>query len=131
MFVRPKKLMLDGAILVAFLLLVACGSPGRNTSTGSGAQSSQSPGTVPTTTIPKQKTPTGGNGTQSTGPTVISIPTPEPGGKPGSQQVVLPDRILIINRVSKQQGPSAGTTLINLELTIKNTSAKAIKNDAS
>jgi hypothetical protein len=131
MFIRPKKLMFDGAILVAFLLIVACGAGGGKTGTGTGSQASQSPGTVPTTTIPKQKTPTGGNGTQSTGPAVISIPTPVPGDKPGSQQVVLPDRILIINRVSKQQGPSAGTTLINLELTIKNTSAKAIKNDAS
>jgi hypothetical protein len=59
---------------------------------------------------------------------VISSPTPVPGGKPGSQQIVLGDRTLIINSVSKQQGASTNFTLINLYLAVQNTSNKAIMN---
>jgi hypothetical protein len=51
-----------------------------------------------------------------------------PGGKPGSQQIVLGDRTLIINSVSKQQGASTNFTLISLDLAVHNTSNKAIMN---
>ena len=53
---------------------------------------------------------------------------PVPGGKAGSQQVVLTDRTLVINSVSKQNGPNAGSSLITLVLTVKNTSDKPIMN---
>jgi len=45
--------------------------------------------------------------------------------------VTLPDRTLIINNVSKQSGSGAGSTTIVLIMTIKNTSAKSIMNEAS
>jgi hypothetical protein len=62
------------------------------------------------------------------GPTVILSPTPVPGGGAHSQQVVLADRTLIINDVSKSAGSDASSTAISMSMTMKNTSAKAITN---
>jgi len=45
--------------------------------------------------------------------------------------VMLPDRTLIINDVGKQPGADASSTAIVLVITIKNTSAKSIMNEAS
>ena len=45
--------------------------------------------------------------------------------------VTLPDRTLIINDVSKQSGADGNSTSIVLVMTIKNTSAKSIMNEAS
>lgn len=129
MFLQCKKLMLGGAVLIVFVLLSACGSggnKGNNGSTGSGSALYSSRASV--TTTPQLVTPKGTGGSPGKGPLVISTPTPVPGGKPGSQQIVLGDRTLIINRVTVQKGTSANTALVNLDLTIQNTSGKVIKN---
>lgn len=45
--------------------------------------------------------------------------------------ITLPDRTLIINNVMKQPGAGANSTAIALVITIKNTGAKSIMNEAS
>jgi hypothetical protein len=133
MFLQYKKLVLGGVILVLFLLLVACGSAGSGSSNGNtGIGSTQDQGSTRSATAatitPQQVTPKASSGSAGIGPLVISSPTPVPGGKAGSQQIVLGDRTLIINSVSKQNGVSTNSTLINLDLAIQNTSDKAIMN---
>ncbi len=61
-------------------------------------------------------------------PTVILSPTPIPGGGPHSQQVLLADRVLLINDVSRDTGTDASSVTIRLTMTLKNTSAKTITN---
>src|SRR5260370_2735645 len=139
MFLRHKNFVLGGVILVLFLLLVACGYAGSdssngNTGTGSTQDQGSTPSAIAAATItpqqvtPKQVTPKASKGTPGKGPVAISSPTPVPGGKAGSQQIVLRDRTLIINTVSKQKGASPNSTLINLDLAIQNTSHAAINN---
>jgi hypothetical protein len=127
MFLLKKKLIPASLILVLLLLLVACTSAGNTTgqeSTGNGSTIA----TVKPTITPQQVTAKSVSGSPGKGPTVISTPTGVPGGKPSSQQIVLGDRILIINSVTEQKDASANSTLISLDLTIRNTSAKAIMN---
>jgi hypothetical protein len=135
MFLRQKKLVPGGVILVVFLWLVACGSagsPSGNTGTGSTQDQGSTPSAAAATIITAQLvTPKAASGSPGKGPQVISSPTPVPGGKPGSQQIVLGDRTLIINSVSKQQGASTNFTLINLDLAVQNTSEKAIMNQST
>src|SRR6266851_10100909 len=137
MFLEHKKLVPGGMILVLFLLLVACSSTGsdssnRNTGTGSAQDQGSTPSATAAATITTQLvTPKASSGSTGKGPLVISSPTPVPGGKAGSQQIVLGDRTLIINSVSKQKGASTNSTLINLDLAVQNTSAKAIKNQST
>jgi hypothetical protein len=133
MFLQPKKLVLGGMILVLFLLLVACGSAGSNSSNGNTGIGSQglSPSATAATITPQLVTPKAASGSPGRGPIVISSPTPVPGGKAGSQQIVLGDRTLIINSVSKQKGASTHSTLINLDLAVQNTSDKAIMNQST
>ncbi len=131
MCVQLKKLMSAGLILVMFLLLAACESAGGNQGTGTDLthdQGSKPPATVPATITPQLITPKVVRGSPGRGPQVISSPTPLPGGKPGSQQIVLGDRTLIIYSVGKQNGVSPNSTLISLNLAIQNSSAKAIMN---
>jgi hypothetical protein len=132
MFLQNKKLVLSGVILVLFLLLVACDTAGSgNRGTGS-TQDQGSTRSAPAVTItPQLVTPKSAHGSAGKGPLVISSPTPVPGGKAGSQQIVLGDRTLIINSVSKQNGLSANSTLINLDLAVQNTSNKAIMNQST
>ena len=137
MFLQQKKLVLGGVILVLFLLLAACGSAGSDSSTGNtGIGSTQDQGSTPSapaaaTITPLLITPRSSSGSPGKGPLVFSSPTPVPGGKAGSQRIVLGDRNLVINSVSKQQGASPNSTLINLDLTVQNTSAKAIMNQST
>ncbi len=137
MFLRHKNFVLGGVILVLFLLLVACGYAGSDSSNGNmGTGSTQNQGSTPSaiaaaTITPQQVTPKASKGTPGKGPVVISSPTPVHGGKAGSQQIVLGDRTLIINSVSKQKGASTNSTLINLDLAVQNTSAKAIQNQST
>jgi len=137
MFLQQKKLVLGGVILVLCLLLGACGSAGSESSTGNtGTGSTQDQGSTPSATVattltPQLITPKAFSGSPGKGPLVISSPTPVPGGKAGSQQIVLGDRTLIINSVSKQKGASPNATLITLDLTVQNTSSKAIKNQST
>jgi hypothetical protein len=134
MLLQPKKLVLGGVILLVFLLLFASGCAGGNSSNGNtGTGSTQDQGstrsaTAVATITPRLVTPKARRGSAGKGPLVISSPTQVPGGKAGSQQVVLADRTLIINRVSEQKGASTNSTLINLDLTVQNTSNKAIMN---
>ena len=129
MFLQHKKLVLGVAIPVLFLLLVVCGSAiasGSNGNTGTGR--STPPTTAAATITPRLVTPKTSSGSPGKGPLVISSPTPVPGGKAGSQQIVLGDRTLIIISVSKQKGATTNSTLINLDLAVQNTSHKAIMN---
>ena len=119
MVLQQKKLVLGGVILVMFLLLAACDSAGSESSNGNtGTGSTQGQGSTPSAPAAATITPQ----------LVISSPTPVPGGKAGSQRIVLGDRTLIINRISKQQGASTNSTLITLDLAVRNTSHKAIMN---
>ena len=66
-------------------------------------QDQGSTSSAPAATItPLLVTPKASSGSPGKGPLVISSPTPVPGGKAGSQQIVLGDHTLIINSVSKQ-----------------------------
>src|SRR5713226_5470694 len=128
MFLQQKKLVPGGVILALFLLLVACGSARTGSTQDQGSTSSA---TVTATITPQLVTPKSARGSPGKGPLVITSPTPVPGGKAGSQQIVLGDRTLIINSVSKQKGESTNSTLINLDLAVQNTSAKAIQNQST
>ena len=125
MFLQHKKLVPGGVILVSFLLLAACSSAGSGSTQNQG---STPLATAAATITPQLVTPKASSGSPGEGPVVISSPTPVPGGKAGSQQIVLGDRTLIISRVSKQKGASTNSTLINLDLAVQNTSDKAIMN---
>lgn len=128
MFSQCKKPGLWGAMVMVFLLLVACSSAGnKNTSGATGTSSTSSSTTAPVSITPQQVAPEG-TGTAGKGPLVISSPTTVPGGKPGSQQIVLGDRTLIINRVTEQKGTGANSALISLDLAVQNTSNKTIMN---
>jgi hypothetical protein len=137
MFLQRKKLVLGGVIVVLFLLLVACGSAGNDSSNGNtGTASPQHQISAPSATAaatitPQLVTPKAASGSPGKGPLVISSPTPLPGGKAGSQQIVLGGRTLIINSVSKQKEASTHSTLINLDLAVQNTSNKAIMNQST
>ena len=127
-------------IVSMFLLLTlaACGGTTHSTSTSTpSAQTTapvvDAPTSVATPTSTKSHTVTATPVPQnnpSSGPMIILTPTPAPGGGPGSQQVTFPDRILIIGNVSQQSG-AGNSTPVSLALTIKNTSAKPILNQAT
>ena len=68
--------------------------------------------------------------TPGIGPTVILTPTKVPGGNEQSQLVTLPDRVIAITNMSKRAGTDSNSIAINLTITIKNTGAKTINNDA-
>lgn len=130
MVLRDKKLVPVGLIGVLFLLLLAGGCAGNGSSNGNTKTSSiQQQGSTPVATItPQLVTPKSSGGSQGKGPLLIFSPTPVPGGRAGSEEVVLGDRTLIINSVSKQKGASANFAQIYLDLAIQNTSGKAIMN---
>ena len=69
--------------------------------------------------------------TPGIGPTVILTPTKVPGGNEQSQLVTLLDRVISITNMSKQAGTDSNSIAINLKITIKNTGAKTINNDAA
>ena len=118
---RGKLIVLGGATL-AVMSLAACGSattPGSSPAAGSAG--------TPHLVTPK---PVGGSpGGQ--GPQVVATPAPLPGGKAGSQKVVLSDRVLVINSITSQREANKNTVLIDLALVVRNTSAEAIRNEAT
>jgi hypothetical protein len=133
MFLPYKKLVPTAMIAVLLFLLAACSSGGTTTgqgSTGNGStqQGQTTSATAIATITPQIVTPKSVSGSPGKGPTVISSPTAVPGGKPGSQQVVLGDRTLIISGVSEQKGSGTNSTLVTVNLSIHNTSTKAIMN---
>jgi hypothetical protein len=116
------KLIVLGGVTLAVMSLAACGSatsPGSSPAAGSSV--------TPRLVTPK---PVGGS-PAGHGPRVVTTPARLPGGKIGSQKVVLGDRIVIINRVTSQQGANKNTVLIDLVLVVRNTSGKAIRNEAA
>jgi len=127
MALQHKKLVLGGVIPVLFSLLVACSNANTGTSSTQ-QQGSTLAATAVVTITPRLVTPKASKGLPGKGPVIITSPTPVPGGRAGSQQIILGDRTLIINSVSKQKGASTNSALINLDLAVKNTSDKAIMN---
>jgi hypothetical protein len=131
MFDKHLKHVVFGTTLSLLFILAACGgSPGTGNSTGQSSQNTGSSTTVVVTT-PGNGSSSSGSGSPGAGPIVILTPTPVPGGSANSQQVVLPDRTLIISNVSKQAGTDASSTAVNISMTIKNTGGKSIMNEAS
>lgn len=127
MFRKYGKIMLFGCML----LLVACASTG-NTSGSNGSSSSSWHGSASIhATVLAVVKPKSVHGSPGSGPIVVTLPTPMPGSNANSEQVVLKDRTLVITSVSKQNGPNAGSSLITLVLTVKNTSDKPIMNQST
>ena len=104
-------------VILSCLLFVSCGD---NTT---------APTPTPTQQVVVQGTSIGG--TPGIGPTVILTPTRVPGGNQQSQLVTLPDRIITITNLSKQAGSESNSISIQLTMTVKNTGAKTINNDAT
>lgn len=117
---RGKPVVLGGVILVV-MGLAACGS---EPSPGSAAAAAARPTSSPRLVAPKSV-----GGSPGRGPQVISNPAPLPGGKTGSQQVVLGDRTLVITSVTTHRAASQSSVLVDLNLVVQNTSGKAIKNE--
>ena len=69
--------------------------------------------------------------TPGIGPTVILTPTKVPGGNEQSQLITLPDRVLTITNMSKQEGTDGNSIAIHLTITIKNTGSKTININAA
>src|ERR1700676_3830880 len=119
---RGKPAVLGGVMLVV-MWLAACGSaPG----SGSGASATAGPAVTPRLVTPKSV-----GGSPGKGPLVISNPAPIPGGKIGSQKIVLSDRTLVINSVTTHRGTNQSSILIDLNLVVRNTSEKAIRNEST
>jgi hypothetical protein len=129
MFEKHLKHVIFAATLSLLFILAACG--GSSDTGNSTSQQSQNSQNVQSSTTVIATTPATGNGSPGVGPIVILSPTPVPGGSANSQQVVLPDRTLIISNVSKQAGTDANVTTINLAVTVKNTGSKSIMNEAN
>lgn len=110
-----------GSMLLLLFLLAACNTASSSASSNGGAPISKA--TVVTARSVQ--------GMPGTGPIVVTSPTPVPGGNADAQQVVLKDRTLVLNNVSKQDAAGGDSSLITLALTIKNTSNQPIMNESS
>src|SRR5690242_10050614 len=137
MFHKYGRNKLSGCLILLLFLLVSCGSADNTSNTNSSSANQDITVTTHQGTPSNQATPTVVNprsirgsskGPVGSGPIVVTSPQPVPGGSINSEQIVLKDRILDINSVSKQGGTNAASTLITLELTVKNTSNKPIMN---
>jgi uncharacterized protein YcfL len=126
-----------GCILLLLFLLVACGSTDNTNNTNSSSANKivtvttyqGTPSNLTPPTVVKPKSIRGSSrGPSGSGPIVVTSPQPVPGGSTTSEQIVLKDRTLDINSVSKQSGTNAASTVITLVLTVKNTSNKPIMN---
>jgi hypothetical protein len=115
MFFRAKSGMLGCVLLVVSLLLVACDSTG-----------DQQAAATPVST-PQVVTSTAVNSSPGQGVVPVANATIIP-GKPNSEKVVLSDRILLINSVSRQQGANQKATFINMDLAVENTGQRVIEN---
>jgi hypothetical protein len=110
-----KKLAVAGGTMLAVICLAACGS---TTNQGPGSAATAAPAATP-----RQVTPKNVGGSPGQGPLVVSGPLPGSG-----HQVVLRDRTLIITSVTRHPGPAHGSVLIELNLVVRNTSGRLIKN---
>jgi Domain of unknown function (DUF4352) len=140
MFYRNGRTTLLVCMLALVSLLAACSFTDNTTPTNSNTsnqivtvttyQGTPSNKTSPVTV--KAKAVQGSSQRpSSSGPIVVTSPTHIPGSNAKSTQVVLKDRTLLINGASKQNGVSAASSLITLDLTVKNTSNKPIMNQAT
>ncbi len=128
------------AMLVCTLFLIAlaaCGSPASSSgsisaNTATAISHNVTPGSTsvltPTATATIQAVVSGKPGT---GPMVIASPTIVPGSNGHAQQIVLPDRVLILEGVSQQPGTDTASMAISVTMFIKNTSNHIITNQAS
>jgi hypothetical protein len=114
----PKaKPALAGAMLLAVLGLAGCAA-------GAAVPA------VPAASPPQQVTAKSVGGASGTAPRVIVSPTPLPGGKAGSQQVMLSDRTLVISSVTRRQAKGQQSAVIDLNLAVRDTGKKAISNES-
>ena len=111
-------------------ILAACGGSDTSGSAQTNNGNTKATGIASTAIVssPVVSTPVARNTAPGTGPIVILSPTTDAAG---SQIVTLPDRTLVIRKVSKQTGVDANTTGISVTMTIKSTSTASIKNQAS
>ncbi len=120
-----KPVALGGVILIV-MGLAACGSESSPGSSAT-APAPAAPAAHPTGT-PRQVTPKSKGGSPGQGPVVISNPAPLPGGQTSSQKVVLGDRTVVINSVTRHRGMSQSSILIDLNLVVQSTSGNPIQN---
>ncbi len=132
-----KRVIASMAVLLLLAFAVAaCGSSGGTTPVKvAGNQPTVTPTTdTPTSTVVATAVPTTGavatpasQNSPSSGPNIILTPTPAPGG---GQEVTFPDRVLVIGQVSKLASVGSSTP-VSVALTVKNTGAKTIPNEAA
>jgi uncharacterized protein YcfL len=137
MFHKYDRGRLSICMLLLLFLLVACGSTDDTSNTNSSSANTTitvtthqgTPSNLITPTVVNPKPIRGkSQGPAGSGPIVVTSPQPVPGGSTNSEQIVLKDRTLDINSISKQSGTNATSSLITLVLTVKNTSNKPIMN---
>ncbi len=116
-FYLKHKILCGMLVFLSFLLVTACSN-----NTVSSPIPTQPVVVVQGTSIAS---------TPGIGPTVILTPTKVPGGNEQSQLITLPDRVITITNLSKQAGIDSNSIAVNLSITIKNTGAKTINNDAA
>jgi hypothetical protein len=146
MLYRSKKYVVLAVLFFCVcLLLIGCGGDipdvanAASVVTGTPVQkATTSPGHSVTMagrgkTATVESTAVVGTPIQSNGaaPIEISTPTPVPGGDSTSQQIVLKDRTLVINAVSRQKGANPDPVAINIAIAIKNTGGRSIQNQAA
>src|SRR5262245_35231834 len=120
MATRNWKLAVLGGWTVIMWLAAACGSATAPRSSPSAVAGSAAK--------PRLVFPRSVGGSPGKGPLVISSPTRLPGGKIGSQKVVLGDRTLVIWGVTTRPASNRNSILIGLALTVRNTGEKTIYN---
>jgi hypothetical protein len=103
-----RKVVLVCCLLL--FLLTACGPADSSTSSHS--------------SVPVLITARSVRGMPGNGPIIVSLS----GGDANNQQVVLKDRILVFDSLSKQDTADGHASKITLELTVRNTSDKPIMN---
>src|SRR5947207_12063478 len=124
--IRGSAMLACTTLLLLLCLLAGCSSADSSANGGGNAPPTKSIALTPTVVIAKSVQGMPGNG-----PIVVTSPTPVPGGNANSQQVVLKDRTLVLNSVSKKDSADGQSSLITLVLTVKNTSDMPIMNQAS
>ncbi len=117
-----KRTISYGFIALLLLLLTACDTSSTGRSSGNANATPTRPAVVQGTSLPS---------TPGVGPTVILTPTRVPGGNINSQFVTLADRTLTITNIIKQAGTGSDLVAISLTMTIKDTGAKPIMNQAT
>ena len=128
---KQQKNVLWMLLLLLVGILAACGGQSGSTSSTTGSTATtptkQTGTTVVSGATVTSATPGSNTGTSTSGPITINVPTPVVGGGSTSQQVVLPDRVLVIDSVKKNNGSNNLSSIV-MSLTVKNTGNKDIDN---